>query len=86
MPGRRPRKVDCTSDSSVSVVAVVVVLIFGHVDDEERTLGDFSVGGVSALATPDRASGTYIGDSGRGRKTGSDFKVFSGESSVLWHR
>jgi hypothetical protein len=26
--------------------------IFGHVDGEERTLGDFGVGGVSALTTP----------------------------------
>jgi hypothetical protein len=85
MPGWRPRKVDCTSDSSASVVAVVVVLIFGHVDDEERTLGDFGVGGVSSPATPDRVSETYIGDSGRGQKTGSDLKVFPGESSVLWH-
>jgi hypothetical protein len=78
--------VDCTSDSSASVVAVVVVLIFGHMDDEERTLGDFGVGGVLAPATPNHVSETYIGDSGRGHKTGSDLKVFPGESSVLWHR
>jgi hypothetical protein len=31
-------------------------------------------------------SETYIGDSGRERKTGSALKVFPGESSVLWHR
>jgi hypothetical protein len=73
----------CTSDSSASVVAAVVVLIFGHVDGEERTLGDFGVGGVLAPATPDRVSETYIGDSGRERKTGSALKVFPGESSVL---
>jgi hypothetical protein len=77
MPGRWPRKVDYTSDSSASIVAVVVVvLIFGHVDDKERTLGDFGVGGVSALAAPDRVSEAYIGDIRRGRKTWSDLKVF----------
>jgi hypothetical protein len=75
--------VDCTSDSSASVVAVVVVLILGHVDGEERTLGDFGVGGVSAPVAPDRVLGAYIGDIRRGRKTGINLKVFPGESSVL---
>jgi hypothetical protein len=52
MPGRQPRKVDCAGGSSASDVAAVVVLIFGHVDGEERTLGDSGVGGVTASAAP----------------------------------
>jgi hypothetical protein len=36
----------------VSDVAAVVVSLFGHVDDVERTMGDPGVGGASALAAP----------------------------------
>jgi hypothetical protein len=86
MPGRRPRKVDRTSVSSVSVVAAAVVRIFGHVDGEERALGNFGVGGVSTPAAPDHVSEAYLEDSGCGRKAGSVLKVFPGESSVLRHR
>jgi hypothetical protein len=46
--GAVPWKVDCTDDSLTSDVAAVVVPFFGHVDGEERMLGDFGVGGVSA--------------------------------------
>jgi hypothetical protein len=77
MPGRRPWKVGCTDGSPTSDVAAVMVHFFGHVGGEERTLGDFGVGGVSALAAPDHMSEAYLGDSGRGWKTGSGTKVFS---------
>jgi hypothetical protein len=85
MPGRRPWKVACTDSSPVSNVAAVLVPFFGHVGGEERTLGDFGVGGVLAPAAPDRLSEAYLGDSGRGRKTGSGTKVFLSESAVLQH-
>jgi hypothetical protein len=76
--------VDRTSVSSVSVVAVV--RIFGHVDGEEQTLGDFGVSGVSTPTAPDHVSEACLGDSGCGRKAGSVLKVFLGKSSVLRHR
>jgi hypothetical protein len=66
-----------------SDVPVVVVPLFGHVDGEGWTLGDFGVGGVLAPAAPDRVSEAYLGDSGRGRRTESGTKVFMGKSSVL---
>jgi hypothetical protein len=78
--------VDRTSVSSVSVMAAVVVRIFGHVDGEERTLGDFGVGAFRLRQPPDRVSEAYHGDSGCGRKTGSILMVFPSESSVLRHR
>jgi hypothetical protein len=37
---------------TASDVAVVVVSLFGHVDDVERTVGDPGVGSASALAAP----------------------------------
>jgi hypothetical protein len=83
MPGRWPRKVDRTSVSSANVVAAVVVRIFGHVDGEKRTLGNFGVGGVSTPAAPDRVSEAYLGDSGCGRKTGSVLKVFRAKAQCF---
>jgi hypothetical protein len=50
MPRRRPRKVDCTGDSTASDVAVVMALFFGRVDDEERAAGDPGIGGASAFS------------------------------------
>jgi hypothetical protein len=44
-------------------VAAVVVPFLGHVGGEERTLGDFGVGGVSAPVAPDHVSAAYLGDS-----------------------
>jgi hypothetical protein len=85
MPGWRPWKVDYADGSPASDVAAMMIPFFGHVGGKERTLGDFGVGGVSAPAAPDRVSEAYLGDSGRGRKTGSGTKVFSSESSVLRH-
>jgi hypothetical protein len=35
-------------------MAVVVVFLFGHVDGEERAVGDPGVGGASALQLLDR--------------------------------
>jgi hypothetical protein len=52
MPGRRPWKVDCADDSTVSDAVVVVVSLLCHVEGEERTVGDPGVGGASALAAP----------------------------------
>jgi hypothetical protein len=52
MPGRRPRKVDRTCDSTAGVVTVVVALFVGHLDDEEQAAGDPGVDGASAMATP----------------------------------
>jgi hypothetical protein len=57
MPGRRPWKVDCANDSMASDAAVVVVSLLGHVDGEERTVGDVGVGGASALAAPKSSFG-----------------------------
>jgi hypothetical protein len=54
MSGRRPQKVDCADGSTVSVVAVVVVSLFGHVDGMEQTVGGPGVGGASALQLLDR--------------------------------
>jgi hypothetical protein len=51
--GRRPRKVDCADNFTVSIAAaVVVVSLFCHVDGVERTVGDRGVGGASALTAP----------------------------------
>jgi hypothetical protein len=86
MPGRWPWKVDCTDDSSASDVAAVVVPFFGHVDGEERALGDFAVGGVLTPATSDRVLEAYLGDCEHGRKTGSDTKIFQSETSLLRHQ
>jgi hypothetical protein len=52
MPGRRPWKVDRTVGFTASDVAAVVVSLFGHVDDVERTVGDPGVGSALALAAP----------------------------------
>jgi hypothetical protein len=38
--GRQPQKGDCANGFTVSVTAVVVVSLFGHVDGVERTVGD----------------------------------------------
>jgi hypothetical protein len=51
-PGRRPRKVDCADDFTVSIAAMVVVSLFGHVDGVEWMVGDPGVGGASALTAP----------------------------------
>jgi hypothetical protein len=69
----------------MSDVAAVVVPFFGHVDGEERTLGDFGVGGVWAPAALNHVSEVYLRDNRRGWKTGSSTKVFLGERYVLWH-
>jgi hypothetical protein len=69
----------------MSDVAAVVVPFFVHVDGEERTLGDFSVGGVWAPAALNHVSEAYLGDNRCGWKTGSSTKVFLGERSVLRH-
>jgi hypothetical protein len=45
MSGRQPRKVDCADGSTTSVVAVVMVSLFGHVDGDERIAGELIVGG-----------------------------------------
>jgi hypothetical protein len=68
--------VDCTSDFSASIVAVVVVLIFGYVNGEERMLKNFGVGDVSTPVALDRVSEAYLEDSEHGWKTGSNLKVF----------
>jgi hypothetical protein len=57
-PRRRPRKVDCTGDSTASDVAVVMALLFGHMDDEERAAGDPGVGDASAVSAPRSCSGS----------------------------
>jgi hypothetical protein len=42
---RRPRKVDCADGSAAGNIAVVMVSLFGHVDGEERMIGELGVGG-----------------------------------------
>jgi hypothetical protein len=86
MPGRWPRKVDYTSDSSASVVAAVVVLIFGHVDDKEQTLGGLWCWRRFGSGSPGSCVGGYIGDIRHGRKTWSHLKVFWGESLIRLKR
>jgi hypothetical protein len=44
--------VDCADVSTTSDVAVVMALLFGHWDDEERVVGNPGVGGASAKASP----------------------------------
>jgi hypothetical protein len=44
--------VDRTDGFTASEVAVVVVSLFGHVDDVERTVGDPGVGSALALVAP----------------------------------
>ena len=43
---------DCAVSSLVSVVAVVLACLFGHVDGEARAVGFRGVGLVSARAAP----------------------------------
>jgi hypothetical protein len=43
---------DCMDGSTASNVEVLVVSLFGLVDDVKRTVSDPGVGGASALATP----------------------------------
>jgi hypothetical protein len=74
MLGRQPLKVGCAGDSSASDVVVVVVLILGHVDGEERTLGSLVLAAF------------WLWDSMRARKTGRGTTVFSSESLVLRHQ
>jgi hypothetical protein len=83
MPGKRPWKVDYPSDSTASEV---VVPLFGHVDGEERMLGDFGVDCVLAPAGPNRVLEVCLGDNGRGQKMGSGTNVFVDETSVLRHQ
>jgi hypothetical protein len=45
-------KVDCVDDSMASDMAALVVVLFGHVDRMERTVGNPCVGGALALAAP----------------------------------
>jgi hypothetical protein len=52
MSGQRLRKVDCAGGLTASDVVVVVALLFGHVDGEERAVGILGVGDASALKTP----------------------------------
>jgi len=70
--------VDCAGDSPASDAAVVVVPFFGHVDGEERTLGDFGVGGASASST----LGSCVGDLTLGQRAqaedGERYEGFSG--------
>jgi hypothetical protein len=42
-------KVYCMDDSMASDMAVMVVVLFGHVDRMERTVGNPCVGGALAL-------------------------------------
>jgi hypothetical protein len=84
MQGKRPWKVDYPSDSTAS--DVVVVPLFGHVDGEERMLGDFGVDCVLAPAGPYRVLEVCLGDSGRGQKMGSGTNVFVDETLVLRHQ
>jgi hypothetical protein len=65
MPRRRPQKVDCTGDSTASDVAVVMALLFGRVDDEERAAGDPSVGGALAMSAPRSCFGSLPRGIGR---------------------
>jgi hypothetical protein len=44
--------VDCAGGLTAGDVAVVVALLFGHVDGEERAVGIHGVGDTSALTTP----------------------------------
>jgi hypothetical protein len=44
--------VEYTGDSTSSDVAVVMPLLFGRVDDEERAAGDPRVGGTLAMSPP----------------------------------
>jgi hypothetical protein len=52
MSGRRLRKVDYAGGLTAGDVAVVVALLFGHVDGEERAVGILGVGDASVLTTP----------------------------------
>jgi hypothetical protein len=80
MPGRQLWKVDCTSDSTASDVAAVVVSLFGHVDGEEWTVGDPG-GGSSQIAF---GGLTWGWRAGRDPEGGA--KVFPGESPALWRQ
>jgi hypothetical protein len=56
MLGRQPQKVDCAVDSTTSNVTVGMVFHFGHVDGEERVVGDCCVGGALAKSVPRSSS------------------------------
>jgi hypothetical protein len=44
--------VECAGGLTVGDVAVVMALLFGHVDGEERAAGILGVGNASTWATP----------------------------------
>jgi hypothetical protein len=86
MPRWRPRKVDCAGVSAASDVAVVMTLLFGHVDGEKRVVGAPGVGGVSTKSTPRSCSGSLTRWRWVVRSTGCGEKVFPGESLALWRQ
>jgi hypothetical protein len=80
MSGRRPRKVDCAGGLTAGDVAVVVALLFGHVDGEVRAVG-VPGGGSSQIAF---GGLTWGWRAGRDLEGGA--KVFPGESPALWRQ
>jgi hypothetical protein len=55
---KRLHTIPYTCGISASDVAVVMALLFGRVDDEERAAGDPGVGDTSAMSAPRSRSGT----------------------------
>jgi hypothetical protein len=78
MSGRRPRKVDCAGGLTAGDVKVVVALFFGHVDGEERAVGDPG-GGSSQIAFGGLTWGWRVD-----RDLEGGAKVFPDESPALW--
>jgi hypothetical protein len=82
MPGRRPRKADCTVGSTAGNVAVVVVPLFGHADGVERTMGVPGVGGASALVAPRSCFGNLPRWLRAAKFSGRGVRMLPGESSA----
>jgi hypothetical protein len=60
IPRQQPRKVDYANGFTTSNVAVVMVSLLGHVDDEKRAVGDLGVGDAFSKATLRSRSGGLV--------------------------
>jgi hypothetical protein len=82
MPGRRPRKADCTVDFTAGNVAVVVVSLFVHGDGVEWTMGVPGVSGASALVAPRSCFGNLPRGLRAAKFSGRGVRMLPDESSA----